>query len=182
MKRTKQIMTIINGKALLVAGKGRSGIGWTGAFPTTNYEVSVEMMRTAGRRFPGMIFTVGDDAATWALGGADGKRGGVSVDGEKISDISEIQNHLDALVEPNNILAIIDTTDENLEEHLTTIFSTRYLSLVNPIIRTEPLFLKLLYWRDGKWLSSRTTHLMRTPKSTFRMKLCGRSLTAIASG
>jgi len=74
---------VADGAVHLEAGNDQTGIAWTGAFPTTNYEVELEAMRAGGGDFfCGMTFPVGSSHCTWIVGGFGGKVVGLSnVDG-----------------------------------------------------------------------------------------------------
>jgi len=68
-----------DGVLYLDEGKPMTGIQWPGEFPKSNYEVSLEAMRTSGSDFfVGMTFPVGDSWATWINGGWGGNVVGLS--------------------------------------------------------------------------------------------------------
>ena len=76
----------------VIIGKGNliSGIRWTGDFPTTNYEVSLEAKRVEGSDFfCGMTFPVKESFLTLVLGGWGGSLVGLSsIDGYDAADNS----------------------------------------------------------------------------------------------
>ncbi len=69
---------------VLEQGFPATGIKWTGDFPKTNYEISLEARRVyGGDFFCGLTFPVGDKALTLVCGGWGGQVTGLScVDGE----------------------------------------------------------------------------------------------------
>ncbi|MCX8038340.1 MAG: DUF1080 domain-containing protein [Candidatus Sumerlaeia bacterium] len=68
-----------DGVLYLEEGAPMTGIQWTGDFPKTNYEVSLEAMRISGGDFfVGMTFPVGDSHCTWINGGWGGSVVGLS--------------------------------------------------------------------------------------------------------
>ena len=80
---------IENGSMLLPAGKPLTGVTWSGAgFPKTGYELRFEAQRLLGGDFfASMTFPVGEDFATWVLGGWGGDIVGISsIDGWDASD------------------------------------------------------------------------------------------------
>ena len=67
------------GRLHLEAGDAQTGIAWTGEFPRTGYEVSLEAMRTSGGDFfCSMTFPVGSSYCTWIVGGWGGTVVGLS--------------------------------------------------------------------------------------------------------
>jgi hypothetical protein len=77
------------GDGEIFLGKGTlTGIHWTGAFPTTDYEIRLEGMRAAGRDFfAGITFPVNDSFCTWINGGWGGRVVGLSsLDGNDASE------------------------------------------------------------------------------------------------
>jgi hypothetical protein len=77
-----------DGRIVIGAGNPMSGITWTGQFPKTNYEITLEAMRVDGSDFfCGLTFPVGDDPCSFIVGGWGGGVIGLSsLDG---SDASE---------------------------------------------------------------------------------------------
>jgi hypothetical protein len=73
-------VTIENGEIILGAGKDLTGITWSGpALPTTNYELTLQARRVAGRDFfAGITFPVGDSFCSLILGGWGGTVVGLS--------------------------------------------------------------------------------------------------------
>jgi len=68
-----------NGTIVMERGQLQTGIGWDGAFPRENYEVSLEAKRTDGHDFfCGMTFPVGDEPCTLIVGGWGGSVVGLS--------------------------------------------------------------------------------------------------------
>ena len=76
------------GRLLIRSGNPMSGITYTGEFPKTNYEVSLEAMRVSGSDFfCGLTFPVGENPCSFICGGWGGGVVGLSsIDG---SDASE---------------------------------------------------------------------------------------------
>ncbi|MHB1037386.1 MAG: aldose epimerase family protein [Pirellulales bacterium] len=76
------------GKVLLGRGETMTGISWTGELPKTNYEVSLEAMRTEGSDFfSGLTFPVRDSQCTLIVGGWGGGVVGLSnVDGRHAAE------------------------------------------------------------------------------------------------
>ena len=76
------------GRLIIRSGSPMSGITYTGEFPKTNYEVSLEAMRVTGSDFfCGLTFPVGDNPCSFICGGWGGGVVGLSsIDG---SDASE---------------------------------------------------------------------------------------------
>lgn len=73
---------------VLGAGERLSGFNWTREVPKTNYELSLEAMKTDGRDFfCGLTFPVGDSFATLVVGGWGG--GVVGISNIDNSDASE---------------------------------------------------------------------------------------------
>ncbi len=72
----------------LEQGFPATGVKWTGDFPTTDYEVSLEARRVYGDDFfCGLTFPVGDKALTLVCGGWGGQVTGLScIDGESAID------------------------------------------------------------------------------------------------
>ncbi len=78
-----------NGAMLLPAGKPLTGVTWAGdGLPKTGYEIRFEAQRLLGGDFfASMTFPVGQDFATWVLGGWGGDIVGISsIDGWDASD------------------------------------------------------------------------------------------------
>jgi len=73
-----------DGKLLVEKGRPAAGVKWTGKFPNTDYEVSLEAMRVDGHDFfCGMTFPVGKSSLTLVCGGWGGSVTGLSsIDGE----------------------------------------------------------------------------------------------------
>lgn len=68
-----------NGTIVMERGQLQTGIGWDGAFPGEDYEVSLEAMRTDGHDFfCGMTFPVGEEPCTLIIGGWGGSVVGLS--------------------------------------------------------------------------------------------------------
>jgi len=68
-----------NGTIVMERGQLQTGIGWDGAFPSENYEVWLEAMRTDGHDFfCGMTFPVGQEPCTLIIGGWGGSVVGLS--------------------------------------------------------------------------------------------------------
>jgi hypothetical protein len=75
--------SVKDGRALLSGLKNRITGRWVGKFPTMDYEVVFEVARTAGLRFPYVVFAVGDSHGVWFMAGRDGTYAGLStVDGK----------------------------------------------------------------------------------------------------
>lgn len=76
------------GQIILAMGSDLTGISWTEAFPTVNYEVTLEARRLAGNDFfCGMTFPVGDSPCSLILGGWGGTVVGLSsIDGRDASE------------------------------------------------------------------------------------------------
>jgi hypothetical protein len=76
------------GRLIIRSGSPMSGITYTGEFPKTNYEVSLDAMRTSGSDFfCGLTFPVGENPCSFICGGWGGGVVGLSsIDG---SDASE---------------------------------------------------------------------------------------------
>ena len=69
------------GRVLLEPGKPKTAIAWDGEFPTDNYELAVEAMRTAGRGdFCDIIFPAGTSQSVLYVGGWDGGTVGLTLD------------------------------------------------------------------------------------------------------
>jgi 3-keto-disaccharide hydrolase len=77
-----------DGRIVLHAGNPMTGITWTGEFPKTGYEISLQAMRATGSDFfCGLTFPVGDSPCSFIVGGWGGGVVGLSsLDG---SDASE---------------------------------------------------------------------------------------------
>jgi hypothetical protein len=77
-----------DGRIVIAGGNPMSGITYTGQFPKTSYEISLEAMRVTGSDFfCGLTFPVGDDPCSFICGGWGGGVVGLSsIDG---SDASE---------------------------------------------------------------------------------------------
>jgi hypothetical protein len=73
-----------DGRIVLEAGSPGTAVRWTGKFPKTDYEVTLEAMRIDGNDFfCGMTFPVGDQSLTLVVGGWGGRITGLSsIDGE----------------------------------------------------------------------------------------------------
>jgi len=66
-------------KIVLGMGDGCTGITWTGEFPVSDYEVTLEAMRVEGNDFfCGMTFPAGKDPCTLIVGGWGGSVVGLS--------------------------------------------------------------------------------------------------------
>jgi len=72
------------GRLVQETGQPATGIRWTGEFPKSDYEVTLEAMRVAGDDFfCGMTFPVGPSSLTLVCGGWGGSVVGLSsIDGE----------------------------------------------------------------------------------------------------
>jgi len=82
-------VTVANGQINLEAGNYLTGITWSGgALPKTNYEISLEAMKTGGSDFfCGLTFPVGDSFCSLIVGGWGGGIVGLSsLDGLDASD------------------------------------------------------------------------------------------------
>lgn len=79
-------VTVTNGQINLGEGY-MTGVNWTGAVPKMNYEISLEAKRVEGSDFfCGLTFPVGEEFATFVVGGWGGSTVGISsVDGEDAS-------------------------------------------------------------------------------------------------
>ncbi len=79
---------IKDGAIVIGAGNSLSGIHWSGKYPKTNYELSLEAKRVNGSDFfCGLTFPVGEDSCSFICGGWGGGVVGLSsIDG---SDASE---------------------------------------------------------------------------------------------
>jgi hypothetical protein len=79
-------VTVSNGQINLGDGY-MTGVHWTGAVPKMNYEVSLEAKRVSGSDFfCGLTFPVGEEFASFIVGGWGGGTVGISsVDGEDAS-------------------------------------------------------------------------------------------------
>jgi len=70
---------VSNDKIVLGMGDGCTGITWTGEFPVSDYEISLEAMRVEGNDFfCGMTFPAGKDPCTLIVGGWGGTVVGLS--------------------------------------------------------------------------------------------------------
>jgi hypothetical protein len=79
----------VSGEAIILGmGDGCTGINWTGDFPETAYEVSLEAKRVDGNDFfCGMTFPVGKDPCSLIIGGWGGTTVGLSsIDGVDASE------------------------------------------------------------------------------------------------
>jgi hypothetical protein len=76
------------GVVRLAPGRPLTGLAWAGEFPRSDYEVCVEVQRTAGSDFfCGMTFPVGPSHCTWIVGGWGGEVVGLSnVDGRSAAE------------------------------------------------------------------------------------------------
>jgi hypothetical protein len=105
-----------DGAIHLDEGDAQTGIVWTGEFPKSNYEVTLEAMRvTGGDFFCGMTFPIGKDGfATWIVGGWGGGLIGLSnVDG---ANASENQTTTSLSFETNQWYTLrLVVTDERIE-------------------------------------------------------------------
>jgi hypothetical protein len=108
-----------DGRIVIRAGNPMSGITYTGEFPKTDYEISLEAMRVDGSDFfCGLTFPVGDSPCSFIAGGWGGGVVGLSsVDGSDASEnettkYQEFQNQrwykLRVRVTPEKIGAWID--------------------------------------------------------------------------
>lgn len=77
-----------DGKIIVGAGDGCSGVTWKGAFPKTDYEISLEGKRVDGSDFfCGLTFPVGDDPCSFIVGGWGGSVVGLSsINGDDASE------------------------------------------------------------------------------------------------
>lgn len=74
---------VVNGTLQIGRGMPASGIRWSGKFPTSSYEISLQAKRTEGDDFfCGLTFPVGDSGLTLIMGGWGGWVVGLSrIDG-----------------------------------------------------------------------------------------------------
>ena len=79
---------VAEGAVRLAPGRPMTGIAWTGSMPRSEYEVEVEVCRTAGSDFfCGLTFPVGASHCTWIVGGWGGEVVGLSnVDGKSAAE------------------------------------------------------------------------------------------------
>lgn len=91
---------VLGNEIILGMGDGCTGITWTGDFPETDYEVSLEAKRMEGNDFfCGMTFPAGKDPCTLIVGGWGGTVVGLScIDGMDASEnettsIRKFDNH-----------------------------------------------------------------------------------------
>jgi len=78
-----------DGKIVLEKGDPMTGIAWTGEFPKSDYEISLEAMRVSGYDFfCGMTFSVGESWCTLIVGGWGGMVVGLS----NIDDLNASEN------------------------------------------------------------------------------------------
>ncbi len=83
-----------DGKLLLPKGDPFTGLKWTGKFPRTGYEVSLEAMRTEGDDFfCGLVFPVGGKDCSLVIGGWGGTVIGLS----NIDDEPAVENETSAV-------------------------------------------------------------------------------------
>jgi hypothetical protein len=77
-----------DGQIVMRAGNPLTGITWTGEYPRTNYEISLEAQRVDGSDFfCGLTFPVGDAPCTFIVGGWGGGVIGLSsIDGFDASE------------------------------------------------------------------------------------------------
>ncbi len=75
---------VVDGKLIIEKGRPAAGIKWTGKFPKTDYEVTLEAMRVDGDDFfCGMTFPTAKGPLTLVVGGWGGSVTGLSsIDGE----------------------------------------------------------------------------------------------------
>ena len=72
-------VSAVGGEVRVASGSGFAGMGWTGAFPRTNYEVSYEARRDKGTRdFGSLVFAVGESTCAFVLGGYGGAVSGLT--------------------------------------------------------------------------------------------------------
>lgn len=85
---TEGKIEVKDGAIVIAFGDGCSGITWKGAFPKTNYEISLQAKRIDGSDFfCGLTFPVGDDPCTFIVGGWGGGLVGLSsINGEDASE------------------------------------------------------------------------------------------------
>jgi hypothetical protein len=70
---------VSDGRIILSMGDGCTGINWTGTFPESNYEVTLDAMKLDGNDFfCGLTFPVGKDPCTLIVGGWGGTTVGLS--------------------------------------------------------------------------------------------------------
>ena len=81
-------VAVVDGTVVLGEGDSMTGISWARDFPKTDYEVSLEAMRTSGSDFfCGMTFPVGNSWLTLIVGGWGGMVVGLSnIDGMNASE------------------------------------------------------------------------------------------------
>lgn len=79
-----------DGQLIIGAGEGCSGVTWKGAFPKTDYEISLEAKRVDGSDFfCGLTFPVGNDPCSFIVGGWGGSVVGLSsINGDDASENS----------------------------------------------------------------------------------------------
>jgi len=77
-----------DGLLVIGVGDGCSGVTWKGAFPKTDYEISLEAKRVDGSDFfCGLTFPVGDDPCSFIVGGWGGSVVGLSsINGDDASE------------------------------------------------------------------------------------------------
>ena len=66
------------GRLVLSRGQRRTGIAWTGEFPTVDYELVLELRRDEGQEFCAMLLPFGSERGSWTLGGWAGTMSGLS--------------------------------------------------------------------------------------------------------
>ena len=70
---------VSDGRIILSMGDGCTGVNWTGPFPESNYEVTLDAMKIDGNDFfCGLTFPVGKDPCTLIVGGWGGTTVGLS--------------------------------------------------------------------------------------------------------
>jgi hypothetical protein len=113
---------VSNGRIILSMGDGCTGINWTGPFPESNYEVTLDAMKLDGNDFfCGLTFPVGKDPCTLIIGGWGGTTVGLSsINGYDASENETTKlikfdkdrwYNIRLAVTDNNIKAWIDSTN-----------------------------------------------------------------------
>ena len=66
------------GRLVLSRGQRRTGLAWTGEFPTVDYELVLELRRDEGQEFCAMLLPFGSERGSWIIGGWAGTMSGLS--------------------------------------------------------------------------------------------------------
>ncbi|NQT85178.1 DUF1080 domain-containing protein, partial [bacterium] len=66
------------GQIVLGQGPDRTGIAWTGEFPTVDYEIAAEVRRDDGEELCEILFTAGPSRCSWSVTGWGGGKSGLN--------------------------------------------------------------------------------------------------------